>query len=67
MKYADMSGLSANDLRKKKKELQESLFEARMKNSLGQLTNPMTIRQMRRDVARLTMALNMKNKKEARG
>lgn len=56
MKYADISGLSEKELAKKSKELNEQIFEARMKNALGQLTNPMTIRVMRRDLARYETA-----------
>ena len=60
MKYADISGLSEKELVSKTKELREKMFESSMKNSLGQLANPMTIREMRRDVARLQTALTAK-------
>lgn len=60
MKYADVAGLSDSDLLKKAKELRTGMFEARMKNALGQLANPMTIREMRRDVARLKTAASAK-------
>ncbi|MES2965802.1 MAG: 50S ribosomal protein L29 [Bdellovibrionota bacterium] len=60
MKYADVSGLSDKDLMKKSKELRTQMFEARMKNALGQLANPMTIRELRRDVARLKTAATAK-------
>jgi len=60
MKYADIAGLSEKDLNKKSKELRSTMFESRMKNALGQLANPMTIREMRRDVARLKTALTAK-------
>lgn len=62
MKYADVSGLSDKDLVKKAKELRTQMFEARMKNALGQLANPMSIREMRRDVARVKTALAAKGK-----
>lgn len=60
MKYADIAGLSEKDLLKKTKELRQQLFEARMKNALGQLGNPMVIRSTRRDIARLQTALRAK-------
>ena len=60
MKYAEISGLAESELQKKMKELRSQMFEARMKNALGQLTNPMTIRSMRRDVARMHTALRTK-------
>ena len=57
MKYADVSGLSEKELLKKQRELRQGMFEANMKNALGQLTNPMVIRGMRRDVARIKTAM----------
>lgn len=62
MKYADVAGLSEKELLKKTNELRERVFEARMKNSLGQLANPMSIREMRRDLARLQTALTASRK-----
>lgn len=66
MKYADIAGLSHKELVKKAKDLRGQMFEARMKNALGQLANPMVIRQMRRDVARLNTALAGKNEGAAK-
>ena len=63
MKYADISGLSGKDLNKKATEARATMFEARMKNSLGQLANPMTIREARRDIARLKTAAAAKSGK----
>jgi large subunit ribosomal protein L29 len=60
MKYEDVSGLSEKDLVKKTKELHLQIFETRMKNALGQVANPMTIRVMRRDIARIQTALRVK-------
>lgn len=67
MKYADISGLSEKELMNKTKELREQLFEARMKNALGQLANPMVIRSTRRDIARLQTALRAKTKAGSKG
>jgi large subunit ribosomal protein L29 len=57
MNYQDIATLSLEELLKRKKDLGATLFEARMKNALGQLTNPMTIRFARRDVARINTVL----------
>jgi large subunit ribosomal protein L29 len=57
MKFSEISGQSATELRKKKSELVAQLFEARMKNSMGQLANPMSIRHARRDIAKVATAL----------
>ena len=66
MFYSDVADLSAKELNKKKKELQTQLFEARMKNTLGQLANQMTIREARRDIARINTALTAQTKGQAK-
>ncbi|MFN7728428.1 MAG: 50S ribosomal protein L29 [Bdellovibrio sp.] len=60
MKYQDVKDLSATEMKKKKKALTQDIFEAKMKNSLGQLSNPLEIRGLRRDLARLNTALVQK-------
>lgn len=67
MKYADISGLSQSELVNKTKELRQEMFEARMKNALGQLANPMVIRSTRRDIARLQTALRAKTNDGTKG
>ena len=65
MFYADISGLSAKELVKKKKELQSAMFDARMKNTLGQLPNQMVIRTARKDIARINTAMTVLLKNSA--
>lgn len=60
MKFEDVKELTSSELRKRVQQIHEELFEARMKHSLGQLGNPVEIRQKRRDRARLMTALQMK-------
>jgi large subunit ribosomal protein L29 len=60
MKYTDVKELSVTELRKKRSAMRGELFEARMKNQLGQLGNPLEIRQIRKDLARLNTALVQK-------
>ena len=60
MKYTEVKDLSAVELKKKKSALSEDLFSARMKNSLGQLGNPLEIRKIRRNLARVNTALVQK-------
>lgn len=57
MKFEDVKNLSAVELHKKIRETKEKMFEAKMKNAMGQLTNPVSIRAMRKDIARLNTAL----------
>lgn len=60
MKFEEISGLTVEELKKKANELKKDLFEMEMKNSLGQLGNPLEIRFRRRDVARINTAINQK-------
>ncbi len=59
MKFADIKNLKAEELRKQVTELRNQLFEAKMKQSLGQLNNTDQIRQIRRDIARYKTAMTM--------
>lgn len=59
-KYSDIKDMSATELKKKKTALRNELFEARMKNQLGQLANPLEIRGLRKTIARLNTALAQK-------
>lgn len=60
MKYNDVKDLTVDELNKKKQSLKKDLFDAKMKNSLGQMGSPITIRALRRDVARIQTALSQK-------
>jgi large subunit ribosomal protein L29 len=57
MQFEDVKNLTPVELHKKIRETKAKLFEAKMKNAMGQLTDPLSIRNMRRDVARLRTAL----------
>jgi large subunit ribosomal protein L29 len=61
MKKKDLSGLSLVELKKQKATISKELFEARVKNSIGQLSNPLEIRMMRRKVARLNTFIAQKS------
>ncbi len=60
MKYTEIKDLSAVELKKKKAGLNQDLFDAGIKNSLGQLGNPLEIRKLRRNLARINTALVQK-------
>jgi large subunit ribosomal protein L29 len=60
MKFADVKDLSATELKKKKATLTQEIFDAQLKNQLGQLSNPLEIRKLRRNLARLNTALVQK-------
>ena len=60
MKYTEIKDLSAVELKKKKASLTQDMFEANIKNSLGQLGNPLEIRKLRKNLARINTALVQK-------
>jgi large subunit ribosomal protein L29 len=62
MNFKDIKDLSKKELIKKGSSLKEDLFQAKMKNSLGQLGNPMEIRKIRRDLARVRTAMTSAQK-----
>ncbi len=65
MKYSEIEGMDSGELTKKIKEMRAEGFELKMKNTMGQqVTNPMSIRSLRRDTARMLTALNKKQGKK---
>jgi len=56
MNFADVKDLSVKELAKKTKAATGELFTLKMKNSLGQLANPMEIRKLRREIAQMKTA-----------
>jgi large subunit ribosomal protein L29 len=57
MKFSDIENKSVTELIKQKNDLSAKLFDMKMKNTLGQLAAPHTIRNMRRDIARINTVL----------
>ncbi len=60
MKFESIKDLSIAELAKKRKTLSEELVVTKMKNSIGQLSNPLEIRKLRKDLARVHTALTLK-------
>ena len=60
MKASELKDLSADELRDKARELEESLFRMRIRKSVGQLDVPMKLRSTRRDLARVKTELRQK-------
>lgn len=53
MQAKEIRELSIDEMRQKEREVAEEIFRLRMRKSTGQLENPMQIRLLRRDLARL--------------
>jgi large subunit ribosomal protein L29 len=61
MKFVDIENKNLKDLIKQKQDLVSQLFEMKMKNSLGQLSNPIQIRMVRKNIAQLNTAIVKKS------
>lgn len=63
MKFSDLKDLTLSELKVKKAKAALELFELKMKNSLGQVQNRTEIKNLRRDIARISTALTTKSAK----
>jgi large subunit ribosomal protein L29 len=53
MQAKEIRDLTNEEARQKEGEVAEELFRLRLRKSTGQLENPMLVRRLRRDLARL--------------
>ena len=60
MNVNEIKDLSVKELREKIEGLQQKLFNLRFQAKLGQLSNPLKIRMVRRDIARVRTVCNAK-------
>lgn len=56
MKYGEVKDLTAEELAQKEAALREELFKLRLRQATAQVENPMRIRALRRDIARVKTA-----------
>jgi large subunit ribosomal protein L29 len=67
MKARELRDLTAEELQKKKKDFKEEIFNLRFQHSTGQLENTARMKLLRRDVARIEMALREKELQVSKG
>ncbi len=65
MKMNEMRDLTLGELNDKKKELSEDVFNLKMRRSLSEIDNPLQIRALRRDLARVETLLTERRIEEA--
>ena len=58
MKAKDVRERSDDELRKTLGDLEEQLFKLRFQKSTGQIENPIKIREVRKDIARVMTVMN---------
>jgi len=60
MKAKDVRERSDDELRKTLGDLEEQLFKLRFQKSTGQIENPIKIREVRKDIARVLTVMNQR-------
>jgi large subunit ribosomal protein L29 len=64
MKAAKLREQSVDELQKSLGDLEEQLFKLRFQKSTGQLENPIKIREVRKDIARVLTIINERRAQE---
>lgn len=62
MKIRELKELTPDELRAKEAELRDQLFKLRFQKSVGQLENPLKLKNVRKDIARIQTLLNVPGK-----
>ncbi|HIL11505.1 MAG TPA: 50S ribosomal protein L29 [Candidatus Latescibacteria bacterium] len=57
MKVSELREMNADDVKNKLEELHEESFNLRLQHVSGQLTSPIRLRQVRRDIAKVHTVL----------
>jgi large subunit ribosomal protein L29 len=57
MKASELRELSTEELQEKLKQTKEELFNLRFQHATGQLDNPMRIKQVKKEIARIQTVL----------
>ena len=61
MKASDIRDLSVAELNDKLVELKKELFNLRFQNAINQLENPMRIKAVKKDIARINTVITAKS------
>ncbi|MEC4675816.1 MAG: 50S ribosomal protein L29 [Nitrospirota bacterium] len=62
MKAAELKEKTVDELLKKEQELRKELFNLRFQQATGEIENPMRIRAVRKDIARILTVITIKQK-----
>jgi len=65
MKAPTLRERSIDELTKTLSDLEEQLFKLRFQKSTGQIENPVKIREVRRDIARVLTVINERQAQES--
>jgi len=62
MKMRELKELSEDELKMKEVDLRDQLFKLRFQKSIGQLENPMKLKNVKKDIARIKTLMNRPGK-----
>ncbi len=63
MKVSELREMAADELQKKEQDLRKELFNLRFQQATGEIENPMRIRAIRKDIAKVLTLITERNKK----
>lgn len=67
MRPSDLRAMTVEELKEKEKELRKELFNLRFRLATGEVENPMRIRAVRKDIARVLTIMTEKMKNPVQG
>ncbi|MGQ9630318.1 MAG: 50S ribosomal protein L29 [bacterium] len=67
MKAAQLRDLEIDELDQKLKDLKQELFNLRFRNASKRVSNPLRIRTLRRDIARVLTIMNERQREKGSG
>ena len=62
-KPSEMRNMTVDELRQEQQDLKKELFNLNFQKVTGEIENPMRIRRVRKDIARILTVINEKNRK----
>ena len=65
MKAAELRETSIEELQKKEQDLRKELFNLRFQKATGEIENPMRIRAIKKNIAKILTVITEKNKRKA--
>jgi large subunit ribosomal protein L29 len=65
MKAAELRDITVEELMKKEQDLRKELFNLRFQQATGEIENPMRIRAIRKDIAKILSVITEKNRQKA--
>jgi large subunit ribosomal protein L29 len=66
MKISELREITADELLKKEQDMRKELFNLRFQQATGEIENPMRIRTLKKDIARILTVITEKNNSKSR-